>query len=399
MSTTTDAGRQPFDQGVLAATAGLATIGVIMVSSASVAIGDRFAGEPLYYLYQHLGAIGLGLACLFGAAAIPLRFWHRANWLVLFVALALLVAVLLPGLGREVNGSVRWIEFGAVSLQASEPARLLLIMYLASYAVRHNIALTSSLTGFLKPMAIIGIAAVLLLLEPDYGAVVVLTATSLGVLFAAGARLRDLGVVAFAAVVLLGFVALMESYRVARIMSFRAPFDDPYNDGFQLVQSLIAIGSGDLFGVGIGESVQKLFYLPEAHTDFIFAVLAEELGLVGSTAVIVLFGLLVWRALLIGRRALDNGMPFHGLLCTGIGITLALQAGINIGVNTGLLPTKGLTLPLISYGRTSTVVTLAAIGLLLRAGLELSRAPGGQASPPPARQPRRRAGRLRGAAR
>ncbi len=362
------------DPGIVAATIGLAVMGLVMVSSSSIAIGDRFAGQPLYYLYQHAGAVTIGLVGMICAALIPLNVWYRGSWAVLFVGLGLLALVLFPGLGREVNGSVRWVDLGPLSFQASEPARLLLMMYLAGYAVRHNADLASSFSGFMKPMLIVVIAAVLLLAEPDFGAAVVLTASSLGILFAAGARLRDLGIVAAVAVVLLGCIALTAEYRVDRIMSFRHPFEDPYNDGFQLVQSLIAIGRGDWFGVGLGESVQKLFYLPEAHTDFVFAVLAEELGLVGSTLVIALFALLVYRAFVIGRQAFDLELPFHGVLSTGIGITLGIQAGINIGVNTGMLPTKGLTLPLISYGRTSTVVTLCAIGLLLRICTEISRA-------------------------
>ena len=363
-----------FDPALVGAVLGLAVIGMIMVSSSSVAIGDQRTGDPLYYLYQHLGAFAIGAVGLVLAASIPLQLWYRSSWIMLFGGLGLLALVLIPGFGRAVNGSVRWLELGPLGFQASEPARLLLIMYIASYSVRHNRDLSSSFLGFLKPMLIVSIAGVLLLAEPDFGAAVVLTAASLGILFAAGARIRDLAVVAAAAVVLLGFVAFSAAYRVDRIMSFRAPFDDPYNDGFQLVQSLIAIGSGDWLGVGLGESVQKLFYLPEAHTDFVFAVLAEETGLVGSTVVIALFSLLVYRTFVIGRRAFEKELPFHGVLCTGIGITLGIQAGINIGVNTGLLPTKGLTLPLISFGRSSTIVTLCAIGLLLRVYFEVEQA-------------------------
>jgi cell division protein FtsW len=374
MSAVTGDRELAFDPALVGAALGLAIVGMVMVSSSSVALGDRFAGEPLYYLYQHLGAFTIGSVGLIAAAMIPLNVWYRMSWLVLLLGLGLLAIVLVPGVGRTVNGSIRWVEFGPLSFQASEPARLLLIMYLSSYAVRRNADLTSSFRGFIKPMLIVAVAGALLLAEPDFGAAVVLTAASLGILFVAGARLRDLGVVALAAVVLLACVALSAAYRVDRLMSFRTPFADPYNDGFQLVQSLIAIGRGDWLGVGLGESVQKLFYLPEAHTDFVFAVLAEETGLVGSTVVIALFAVLVYRAFVLGRRALSAELPFHGILATAIGITLGIQAGINIGVNTGLLPTKGLTLPLISYGRSSTVVTLCAIGLLLRICSEVERA-------------------------
>jgi cell division protein FtsW len=237
--------------------------------------------------------------------------------------------------------------------------------------VRHHRELTSRFTAFLKPLAIIGLAGILLLAEPDYGAVVVLTGTALGVLFVAGARLRDVTLAVVSASAVLGALAYSAEYRIERLSAFLDPWADPFASGFQLTQSLIAIGRGDWLGVGLGQSVQKLFYLPEAHTDFVFAVLAEELGLVGSTSVIVLFGLLVYRAITIGQRAIAAGLPFQGLVSTAIGLTLGVQAFINIGVNTGLLPTKGLTLPLLSYGRSSTVVTLVALGLLARVYYEL----------------------------
>jgi len=387
--------RQRFalDPAFVSACIGLAVLGAIMVSSSSIAVADRDTGEPLYYLYQHLGALAIGMVGLLAATFMPISSWYRSSGFAVLAGLGLLALVLIPGIGQTGGGSTRWIDLGPLSLQASEPARLLLIIYFASYAVRHNADLASSFRGFLRPMAIVLIASVLLLREPDFGAAVVLTATCLGMLFAAGARIRDFIVVAFAAVAALTGIAFTAAYRVDRIMSFRSPWDDPYNDGFQLVQSLIAIGSGDWFGVGLGESVQKLFYLPEAHTDFVFAVLAEELGFVGSTLVVALFGILVYRALVIGRRAFAAELPFHGVLSTGLGITFGIQAGINIGVNTGLLPTKGLTLPLISYGRSSTVVTLCAIGLLLRVYAELKRAESAPARRAPRAGKRRQSGR------
>src|SRR5690606_34568982 len=222
-----------------------------------------------------------------------------------------------------------------------------------------------------KPLVVIGVAAVLLLEEPDFGAVVVMTGTTFGILFVGGARLRDVLLSIGAAGAAFAALAISTPYRVERLMSFRRPFEDAWDTGFQLTQSLIAIGRGDWFGVGLGESVQKLFYLPEAHTDFVFAVLAEELGLVGSTLVIALFAVLVYRAISIGQRSIAANLPFHGLVAIGIGLTFGVQAFINIGVNTGLLPTKGLTLPLLSYGRSSTVVTLAALGLVFRIHHEL----------------------------
>jgi cell division protein FtsW len=350
---------------------GLAALGAIMVGSASIALADRDTGEPLYFLIRHLGALGAGSVLALGAMLIPTSVWYRLNWLLLLGSIAILGLVLLPGIGETVNGSARWLEIGPFRVQASEPARLGLAMYLASYAVRHHDELTASFKGFLKPMLTVVAACVLLLAEPDYGAAVVLTATSLGILFVAGARLRDLLVAFVVASVTLGALAVSSGYRAERLTAFLDPWGDPLASGFQLTNSLIAIGRGDWFGVGLGESVQKLFYLPEAHTDFVFAVVAEELGFAGSTLVIALFGLLVYRAITLGQRALAAGLQFQGLLCTGIGVMLGLEACINIGVNTGLLPTKGLTLPLISYGRSSTVVTLIALGLLMRVFWEL----------------------------
>ena len=359
------------DPALAGATLGLVALGVVMVGSASVALADRVAGEPLYYLLQHIGALGAGLLCLVLAMAIPTDVWHRASALLLLLGIVLLALVLLPQFGDTVNGSRRWLDLGPLRVQASEPARLCVLVYLASYAVRHHADLTTSLKGFLRPMVIVAAACLLLLAEPDFGAAVVVVATSLGVLFVAGARLRHFGLTAAVAGGALGALALSSAYRVERLTAFLDPWGDPYASGFQLTNSLIAIGRGDWLGVGLGASVQKLFYLPEAHTDFVFAVVAEELGFAGSTVVIALFAVLVYRALVLGQRALDAGRQFQGLLCFGIGLMLGLEAFINIGVNTGLLPTKGLTLPLISYGRSSAVVTLAALGLLLRVAWEL----------------------------
>jgi cell division protein FtsW len=359
------------DPVLVGASLSIAALGAIMVGSASIALADRDTGEPLYFLVRHLGALGVGGVLAIGVVMVPTSVWDRLNVLILLASVALLALVLVPSIGETVNGSTRWLEIGPLRVQASEPARLGLLMYLASYAVRHHDELAASFKGFSKPMAIIGVACVLLLAEPDFGAAVVLTATSFGVLFIAGARLRDLAVAMIVAGTALGLLATFSDYRAERLTAFLDPWGDPLASGFQLTNSLIAIGRGDWFGVGLGESVQKLFYLPEAHTDFVFAVAAEELGFVGSTLVIVLFAVLVYRAIMIGQRSLAAGLTFQGLLATGIGIMLGLEACINIGVNTGLLPTKGLTLPLISYGRSSTVVTLIAVGLLVRIVWEL----------------------------
>ena len=350
----------------VAAIIALVVLGTVMVSSASISVADRDMGEPLFFLSRHLGGLLVGCLVALTVILIPIDVWFRLNWLLLLGSLTLLIVVLLPGLGHTVNGSTRWLDIGPLTLQSSEPARLCLLLYLASYVVRHQQELGTSLLGFLKPMLVVTLACVLLLAEPDFGAAVVLTVTSMGLLFVGGARLRDFALSFLVALVALSTLALSSSYRVQRLTAFLDPWADPYASGFQLTQSLIAIGRGGWLGVGLGDSVQKLFYLPEAHTDFVFAVMAEELGFVGVTLAVFLFGVIVFRAVALGPRAAALGMPFHGLVSTGLAMTLGLQALINMGVNTGLLPTKGLTLPLISYGRTSAVVTLLSLGLLIR---------------------------------
>jgi cell division protein FtsW len=362
------------DPALVGTTLALAALGAIMVGSASVGIADEQGLGLLYYFLQHLAALGIGLAGLAITLRIPVDWWNRLASLMLVGALALLILVLMPGIGSTVNGARRWVDLGPIGFQASELARLMFLIYVASYCVRQQQALCSGFAGFVRPVLLVGLASLLLLLEPDFGATFVLMATSLGVLFIAGARLRDLAVAAVAAGGVLAALILAAPYRVNRFLSWLNPWEDALDSGYQLVNSFIAIGSGTLFGAGLGQGVQKLHYLPEPHTDFIFAVLAEEFGLFGATLVIVLFSVLVYRAFGLGRQAIRTGMTFHGLLATGIGISLGLQAAISIGVNTGILPTKGLTLPLISYGRTSAVVTLIAIGLLIRIAHEVSAA-------------------------
>jgi cell division protein FtsW len=278
----------------------------------------------------------------------------------------MLVLVLIPGIGHAVNGSRRWLHVGVLNFQASEAARVMLLIYMCSYLVRREDEMRTTALGFLKPLAVLVIAALLLLIEPDFGSGVVLLATGMGVLFLAGVRLRYFLSVCVAGIAVLCLVAVMTPYRLARVITFLDPWADPYNKGFQLTQSLIAIGRGEAFGVGLGSSVQKLFYLPEAHTDFVFAVLAEELGLAGIVVVVVLVLALSYRALVIARNAAEAGLKFQSYLAAAFGIWFGMQAFINMGVNMGLLPTKGLTLPLLSYGRSSLVVTLGWIGILLR---------------------------------
>jgi len=359
------------DALLIGVTALLLAIGLLMVTSASIALGDRQHGDAFHFLERQLFAAILGLGAGWVMVKIPTRVWQNLGSWLAAIALALLVIVLIPGLGHTANGSTRWLSVAGINIvQVSEPARLMLLMYVADYAVRRNQELRSGMPGMFKPLLIVGAAAGLLLLQPDFGSAVLLVAMSFAVLFVAGARVRDVLVVVVPLVVAFAALARFSPYRMRRLMGFWNPWADPYGDGFQLTQSLIAIGTGEWTGLGLGGSVQKLFYLPEAHTDFIFAVIAEEFGLVGSLVMIALYGVLIWRALAIARAAAARDAAFQAYVAFGLGIWLAIQAVINLGVNMGVLPTKGLTLPLVSYGRSSLIVTLAALGLLLRIDLE-----------------------------
>lgn len=354
--------------------AGVATtllaLGLVMVASASISLSDRQFGQPFYYTLRQLIFVALGLLAAWGVTRTRLVYWEKGGVVLLFAGIALLVAVLIPGLGRQVNGSSRWLPFGLFNLQASEPVKLFVIVYIAGYLVRHSDAVRTTFQGFLKPLALLSFIAVLLLLEPDFGATAVIFATALGMLFLGGVRLWQFAAVLGVVGAIAATLALTSPYRMQRLTTFLDPWADPFDSGFQLTQALIAIGRGEWFGVGLGGSIQKLFYLPEAHTDFLFAVLAEELGLLGVVVVVALFMLLVWRAFVIGYRAEMSGNRFGAYLAYGLGMWLAMQAFINIGVNMGALPTKGLTLPLMSYGGSSIIVMCMAVALLLRVDYE-----------------------------
>ncbi|RDH81330.1 MAG: putative lipid II flippase FtsW [endosymbiont of Galathealinum brachiosum] len=347
-------------------------IGLVMVASASISIADSKTSTPFFYLYRQLIAASLGLVAAIMIFKIRLVYWEKSGMILLALSFAMVILVLIPGVGKTVNGSTRWIPIGILNLQVSEIVKLFLMIYVAGYLVRHGEQVRSTLWGFLKPMMMIGLVCMFLLLEPDFGASVVIMMTVLGMTFLAGVRFTQ-----FVAVITLfgsaaALLVITSPYRLQRLTAFVNPWADPFDSGFQLTQSLIAIGSGGWTGVGLGSSVQKLFYLPEAHTDFLFAVLAEELGLIGVVLVISLYTALVFRAFMIARKAESCGNQFASYLSYGIGIWLGLQAFINIGVNMGVLPTKGLTLPLMSYGGSSLIVVSASIGLLLRISYECS---------------------------
>ncbi len=354
-------------------------IGLVFVASSSLNLADRQYQQPFFFLMRQgiftCVAVGLGLLMW----RVPMSVWERLGVPLLLVAFVMLVVVLIPGVGREVNGSVRWLSLGPVNLQVSELVKLFFIIFMAGYLVRRDEEVKQSVRGFAKPMLLLAIVGGLLLQQPDLGATAVLLVTVAGMLFLAGARLWQFTVLLGTSGLMFTCLVLAAPYRMARVTSFMDPWSHAYDSGFQLTQSLIAFGRGDWLGVGLGGSVQKLSYLPEAHTDFIFAVIAEEGGLFATLTVILLFTLLVWRAFAIARMAQMAGLRFTANLSYGLGLVLGIQAFVNIGVNMGLLPTKGLTLPLMSYGGSSLLVSCAAIALLLRAAFEARQALGSDA--------------------
>ncbi len=363
------------DYALLGAATLLLGLGLVMVMSTTITAADRQLGQPLYYLLRQAAYLGVGLVIAFAVASVRLVHWERLGPVLLMTGVALLILVLIPGIGKEVNGSHRWLAFGPVRLQPSELVKLAVVVYLAGYLVRRGEQVRTTIPGFLVPVGLIAFIAALLIREPDFGAVMVIVATALGLMFLGGVRLWLFGLLVTLAGAALGVLAFAAPYRMERLTAFLNPWADPFNSGFQLTQALIAFGRGEWWGAGLGASIQKLFYLPEAHTDFLFAVLAEELGLVGAMAVILLFVVLVWRAFALGRRAELAGHRFAAYLAYGLGLWVALQSFINIGVNMGLLPTKGLTLPLLSYGGSSLVVSCIALALLWRIDYELREAP------------------------
>lgn len=359
------------DHGLMAAIGTLAILGLVMVMSSSVSIAERQSGDAFFYLKRQLVFFGIGASIAALVIRIRMESWQQASVLLLGLAYFLLILVLIPGIGHEVNGAVRWIPLGLFNLQASELVKPLMLLYLAAYLVRRAESLRSQMSAFMVPIALMAAASGLLLLEPDFGTAVVITTTGMGMLFLAGVPLWRFGLLVGMALGAGLLLIMAAPYRLIRMTTFLDPWQDPFASGFQLTQSLIAIGRGEWFGVGLGGSVQKLFYLPEAHTDFLFAVFAEEVGLVGVVGLIGLYGFIVVKAFLIGSRSLKEGLPFGGYLAYGIGLWFGLQAFINIGVNMGLLPTKGLTLPLMSYGGSSLISSMLMMALLLRASLEL----------------------------
>lgn len=354
------------DSVLLLASFALLLIGFVMVSSASLHLGDRSAHDSFHYPLRQLIHIAFGLIVGGLMASVKLETWRKSSMSLYFFGLFLLILVLIPGVSKTVNGSSRWINLLGLRIQVSELFKLITVIYMASFIDRHIQVVRHSLEGIIRPFLVLSVAAVLLLKEPDFGATVVIMATAFGMLFLAGARLWPFGVMT-GLLGLAGAVLIMTAgYRARRLLSFLNPWDDTKNSDFQLSQALIAFGQGEWTGVGLGSGIQKLYYLPEAHTDFIFSVIGEELGLVGTSIVILLFMIIIWRSFVIGQLAEHVGNRFGAFLAYGIGIWFGLQGFINMGVNMGLLPTKGLTLPLMSYGGGSMVVMCATLGILFR---------------------------------
>lgn len=357
-----------FDHALVWFTLLLLSIGLVMIYSASIAIAEAQFGADRagHYLVRHSIYLAVGLMLGFIAFQVPMQIWRKGVSYLFLISVSLLVLVLVPGIGHEVNGSQRWISLLVVNLQPSEFMKFAMILYAADYVNRKAEDLSFLLKGFLPITIVLAIVGFLLLLEPDFGAFFVVTALAMSILFLGGVSLKIfIGLISILAAGLYGLI-LSSPYRLDRVVAFMDPWADPYGKGYQLSHALIAFGRGEWLGVGLGGSVEKLFYLPEAHTDFILSVLAEELGFVGVTIVIILFAGLIRRAFVIGRLAAKLDMPFSALVAQGIGVWIGLQAVINMGVNMGVLPTKGLTLPLLSFGGSSITAICIALAVLLR---------------------------------
>lgn len=360
-----------YDRQLVILSLALMAIGLVMVSSASIAEGINIDNDPFYFVKRHgiFLLICLGLSTL--VLQVPMERWQQFNTTFLIIAILMLILVLI--VGREINGSQRWLPLGLLNVQPAEVAKLALFTFLAGYLVRRQDEVRGQWKGFLKPLAVMGLMSVLLLKQPDLGSVVVLFVTTIGMLFLAGARLSQFISLIILGVSLVGFLIITSPYRMRRVTSFLNPWEDPFGSGYQLTQSLMAFGRGGWFGEGLGNSIQKLEYLPEAHTDFVFAILGEELGFTGVLLVLLLQAWLAFKALHIGQKVLLGGRQYEGYLAMGIGIWFSFQTVVNVGATSGMLPTKGLTLPLVSYGGSSLLVISTAVAILLRIDFEWRR--------------------------
>lgn len=358
-----------YDGLILICAFGLMAFGLVMVMSASAPEASHLYDNPYHYAARHAIFMVLALAVAAVVLHVPVYHWQQGNPFLLLVAFVLLIAVLI--IGKTVNGSTRWLTFGPINIQVAEVAKLFFFSYLAGYLVRRHDEVRENIKGFIKPLVVFGVLGFLLLLQPDLGTVVVMLVTTMGMLFIAGAKLWQFGALVLTGMGLVAVLIISAPYRIKRVTSFWDPWADPFGSGYQLTQSLMAFGRGGLDGQGLGNSIQKLSYLPEAHTDFVMAILAEELGFLGVAAIVILLAILVYRCLLIGKQALQLERYFEGFLASGIGIWFCFQGVVNIGASAGLLPTKGLTLPLVSYGGSSMIILTMALALVLRIDYEM----------------------------
>ena len=359
---------QLYDVPLLYCVIMLIGLGFVMVTSASMPTADRLFNNPYHIIIRHSMFLAMGFVLFWITCCVPMTWWKRSNPYLLLFGMALLIVVLI--VGREVNGAKRWIPVGPVGFQVAEAAKLFFFSYIAGYLMRKREEVQENIKGFAKPIAVFAVYALLILLQPDLGTVVVMFVTTVGLLFLAGAKLWQFFALILTGVGLVVLLIIVEPYRMARVVGFLEPWDDPFGKGYQLVQSLMAYSQGGWFGQGLGNSVQKLQYLPEAHNDFIFAVIGEELGFIGIVSILMVFGTLVFRALLIGQQALKCGKEYEGYFAFAIGIWFAFQTMVNVGASAGILPTKGLTLPFVSYGGSSLLIMTIAAGILLRVDFE-----------------------------
>ena len=365
-------GRFHFDPLLVIVSASLLAIGYIMMASSSLHLGIKETGNSFYYPIRQSLHIALGLILGICVALTPIRVWEKSGqWLFIF-GILLLIVVLVPGLGVKVNGSTRWLSIFGMRVQVSEVVKFFSVIYMAGYVTRHQESIRKSIFALFKPIILFSGACLLLLMEPDFGSAVVIMIIAMGIMFLAGARLSPFIILLSSGSVLAALLVYFEPYRMKRVTSFLNPWADAKDTGYQLVHALISFGRGEWVGVGLGSGIQKLFYLPEAHTDFLFSVIAEELGLLGVLTVIGLFALLVWRTFEIAAAAEKADERFSAFIAYGLGIWFGFQSFVNMGVNMGILPTKGLTLPLMSYGGGSMMIMCCAVALIFRIQSEVT---------------------------
>lgn len=367
-------GRLSFDPYLILTVLALMLVGFVMISSASMDVAARDFGSPYHFILRQALFIVMALMALAIVSLVPIRLWEKFSVQLLVLGGVALLLVLIPGIGREVNGARRWISMGFFNLQVSEMAKIFMVIYISGYLVRRLSEVRTTWSGVIKPVLPMAIYIGLLISQPDFGVTVVLMCTVMGMVFLSGMRFFQFITVLLTGVGLAVFLALTQPYRVQRLKTFMDPWADPFGAGYQLSQAQIAFGRGEWFGTGLGNSIQKLFYLPEAHTDFIYSIVAEELGLVGALLVVLLYSLLVFRIFMTGRQAEKKHRFFMSYVCYGFAFLFAGQALINIGVNVGALPTKGLTLPLLSYGGSSLLASAVMVAIIMRIDFELKQA-------------------------